>query len=221
MCVCVGGEFHASATLHPGREPSYPLNSRLCVPQSRCERFGEERDLFLSLRMELRFLGLPVRSLITTPQRIRGWNLCRVVLLSWTTLFYAFYRVCPVEYLESRHAARRRKPKSPDFRYFYVPCQIRHDEHETVTLNFLRSLQNFYTSFDVLLTVHLSIFISVINQLDAQNVCFTISLFHASTCFEHMCSSSHLQVWWYQRLCNVILTSWWWAHVLETCRGMK
>ena len=44
--------------------------------------------------------------------------------------------------------------------------------------------------FDVLLTVHLSIFISVINQLDAQNFCFTISLFHASTCFEHMCSSS-------------------------------
>jgi len=36
-----------------------------------------------------------------------------------------------------------------------------------------------------LLTVHLSIFISVINQLDAQNFCFTISLFHASTCFEH------------------------------------
>jgi len=44
--------------------------------------------------------------------------------------------------------------------------------------------------FDILLTVHLSIFISVINQLDAQNFCFTISLFHASACFEHMCSSS-------------------------------
>jgi hypothetical protein len=42
-------------------------------------------------------------------------------------------------------------------------------------------------NFDVLLTVHLSIFISVINQIDAQNFCFTISLFHASTCFEHMC----------------------------------
>ena len=43
--------------------------------------------------------------------------------------------------------------------------------------------------FDVLLTVlHLGIFISVINQLDAQNFGFTISLFHASTCFEHMCS---------------------------------
>jgi len=32
--------------------------------------------------------------------------------------------------------------------------------------------------FDVLLTVHLSIFNSVINQLDAQNFSFTISLFH-------------------------------------------
>ena len=47
--------------------------------------------------------------------------------------------------------------------------------------------------FDVLLTVHLSIFISVINQLDAQNFCFTISLFHASTCFENMCSASGSQ----------------------------
>jgi len=33
-------------------------------------------------------------------------------------------------------------------------------------------------------------FIAVINQLDAQNFCFTISLFHAFTCFEHMYSSS-------------------------------
>ena len=41
------------------------------------------------------------------------------------------------------------------------------------------------TFFDVFLTVHLSIFISVINQLDVQNLCFTVSLFHASTCFEH------------------------------------
>ena len=31
------------------------------------------------------------------------------------------------------------------------------------------------------------IYISVINQLDEHNFCFTISLFHASTCFEHMC----------------------------------
>jgi len=50
-----------------------------------------------------------------------------------------------------------------------------------------------FVNFDVLLTLHLSIFISVINQPDAQNFCFTISLFHASTCFEHMCSSSRGQ----------------------------
>ena len=44
-------------------------------------------------------------------------------------------------------------------------------------------------------------FISVINQLDAQHFCFTISfisclyiLFHASTCFEHMCSK-HVEAW--------------------------
>jgi len=37
-------------------------------------------------------------------------------------------------------------------------------------------------------------FISVINQLDAQNFCFTIRLFHASTCFEHTCSK-HVEAW--------------------------
>ena len=31
--------------------------------------------------------------------------------------------------------------------------------------------------------------LSVINQLDAQSYCFTIDLFNASACFEHMCSS--------------------------------
>ena len=38
--------------------------------------------------------------------------------------------------------------------------------------------------FDVLLTVHLSI-ILVINQLNAQNLVFIISLLYASKCFEH------------------------------------
>ena len=31
----------------------------------------------------------------------------------------------------------------------------------------------------------LRLFTLVISQLDAQNFCFTISLFHASICFEH------------------------------------
>jgi len=37
-----------------------------------------------------------------------------------------------------------------------------------------------------LLLVSSCVFISVINQLDIQTFCFTISLFHASTCFEHV-----------------------------------
>ena len=107
--------------------------------------------------------------------------------------------------------------------------------------NYYKHFQNDIWNFDDLLTVHLSLYIPVINQLDAQNFCFTISLFHASTCFEHMCSSSggknciiqplvssHLYVaasctGWESPLstCNAIFTSWWWAHVLETCIGTK
>jgi len=54
-----------------------------------------------------------------------------------------------------------------------------------VNMNCIYRCNSYRTNFAVLLTVHLSIFNSVINQLDAQNFCFTISLFHASTCFEH------------------------------------
>ena len=84
-----------------------------------------------------------------------------------------------------------------------------------------------------------------INQLDALN--FIISLFQASTCFQHMCSSSGGQNRIIQSLvssyypiggspvhgtatymcdgtrgCIIqFLPSWRWAHVLETCRGLK
>jgi len=50
---------------------------------------------------------------------------------------------------------------------------------------YVKYSQNKLFSFDVLLAVHLIIFVSVMNQHDAHNFCFTISLFHASTCFEH------------------------------------
>jgi len=66
-----------------------------------------------------------------------------------------------------------------------------------------------------------TLFISVINQLDAQNFCFTISLFHASTCFEAHVLIIRRSKLYYRRLCNAILTSWWWTRALETCRGMK
>ena len=42
---------------------------------------------------------------------------------------------------------------------------------------------------DVLLTVHLSIFISVINRIDTQNFCFTVRLFRAPHVSSTMCSS--------------------------------
>jgi len=39
--------------------------------------------------------------------------------------------------------------------------------------------------FEILFILILTLLILVINQLDAQNFCFTISLFHAFTCLEH------------------------------------
>ena len=44
--------------------------------------------------------------------------------------------------------------------------------------------ETFPKSSDVLLTVHLSIILAI-NQLNAQNVFFIISLLYACTCFEH------------------------------------
>ena len=68
--------------------------------------------------------------------------------------------ICSVNYLEcNEHAS-----------YYIVICGL--------------SISLPVSFFYILLTVHFSIFILVINQLDAQNFCFTVSLFHASTCFE-------------------------------------
>jgi len=41
------------------------------------------------------------------------------------------------------------------------------------------------TGFEILFILILTLLILVINQLDAQNFCFTVSLFRASTCLEH------------------------------------
>ena len=67
------------------------------------------------------------------------------------------------------------------------------------------------TIFIVLLTVHLSIYISVINQLDAKHFSFTISLFHASTCFEHYCAH-HQEV-------RIVLYSLWHHHTYRWPSG--
>ena len=67
-------------------------------------------------------------------------------------------------------------------RSYFVRAHVFIPHHFTILLKFVL----FFFTF--LLTVHLSTVISVIKQLDAQKFCFTVSLFHASTCFEHMCS---------------------------------
>ena len=99
---------------------------------------------------------------------------------------------------------------------------------QTTVLDIVLSDQ--YITFLIFCWPCISIYLFTnINQLDALN--FVISLFQASKCFEHMCSSSggqnciiqslvssHL---WHQRLYNTIFSSWPLAHVLETCRGLK
>jgi len=58
-----------------------------------------------------------------------------------------------------------------------------------------------YADFDVLLTVHLSIFISVFNQLDAQNLFHNKSYFKplhvSSTCAHHQEVKIALHSVWY------------------------
>ena len=61
--------------------------------------------------------------------------------------------------------------------------------------------------FNVLLTVHLNIFISVINQLDVQNFCFTISFISCLYMFRALCAH-HQEV-------KIVLYSIWYHH---TCR---
>jgi len=40
----VSGQLHASATLHPGKSPWYPLDRRLGGPQNRSGRGGGEKN---------------------------------------------------------------------------------------------------------------------------------------------------------------------------------
>jgi len=45
----VSGELHAPAALPPGKDPLYPLDTRLCGPQSWSGRGGEEKKSHMSL----------------------------------------------------------------------------------------------------------------------------------------------------------------------------
>ena len=105
----------------------------------------------------------------------------------------------------------------------------------TVASVYMVAMVTMITFFYVLLTVHLSVFILVINQLDAQNLFYNkfiscLYMFRApcanrqevkivlySLWYHHTyrCPSraqdGHLWLWWYQRLYNTILT-WRFAH---------
>jgi len=101
--------------------------------------------------------------------------------------------------------------------YIYIKFNVYHSE-----------VFNTYINIQWCISQKQQNFISIINQLDAQNVCFTISLFHASTCFEHMCSSSG-GIWYHHTYrCDDTrgcVMQFWPPDdehiVLETCRGMK
>jgi len=80
-------------------------------------------------------------------------------------------------------------PVSLVFRYTYkktfdLPLSwlLLNTERPTITSNSFLTITSIYGRHGCKV---MFIFILVINQLDAQNFCFTISFFHASTCFEH------------------------------------
>jgi hypothetical protein len=49
--------------------PRYPLCRKLGGPQSRYERYGEDKNLFPLQGIETQFLGRPGRSLVTIPNK--------------------------------------------------------------------------------------------------------------------------------------------------------
>ena len=69
-------------------------------------------------------------------------------------------------------------------RYVSVPASVSSSACPSSWKN-SASTDRIFTEFDILCIYRKLFFILVINQLEAQNFCFTISLFHASACFEH------------------------------------
>ena len=85
--------------------------------------------------------------------------------------------------------SRREHPKAFVCGCVTVPVPVQSQQLQGDNIGIAAKAVTDFSNFYVLLTVHCSIFILVINQLDAQNL-FYKSLFRASTCFEHICSSS-------------------------------
>jgi hypothetical protein len=66
----VSGQLHDPAALPQRKQPQHPLFTRLCKPQSRSGRYGEERNILPLLRIEPRLLIRPARSLVDIPTKL-------------------------------------------------------------------------------------------------------------------------------------------------------
>ena len=84
------------------------------------------------------------------------------------------------------------------FRRNWIDFHIRTVHLDIIKVLFIHQLMQQWVvlknNIKIYIKTALTFFISVINQLDAQNFCFTLILFHASTCFKHMCSK-HVEAW--------------------------
>jgi len=98
-------------------------------------------------------------------------------------------------FLPSYQPTKEKLPRNYFFYLSTVPCIFYYFVHWPTKAQLFHKLSHSYMfrHYRVIfrelvintLSSSTSVFISVINQLDAENICLTISLFHASTCFEH------------------------------------
>jgi hypothetical protein len=83
----VSGQLHASAALHWGRSPGYPLDRRLVRPQNRSGCCGVEKSPLPLLRIEPKLLGRPAHSLIGSSSYLCQKKSCELN----TNLFCMYY----------------------------------------------------------------------------------------------------------------------------------
>jgi len=100
---------------------------------------------------------------------------------------------------------------------YLVTCVYTNAVPDSVMLQLRHDFYNI--NFDVLLTVHLSIFILVINQLDVQNLFYNkffscLYMFRASCAHRQEVKIVLYSIWYHQ-------TYRWPSRARETCRGMK
>jgi len=107
----------------------------------------------------------------------------RVSMVAAEKQLSIIYSMCVFVALVSQHA----KAHVP---YYIAICEL---SGSTIFSTLPQTRHNFGGNKKIIEHNTCVLIISVINQLDVQSFCFTVSLFHASKCYEHMCSSSEGQ----------------------------